>query len=223
MDHFFDWWVCLASLLSLIYLSSCFSMWGKEMIIPIWPAIRDQFALPCAISVQQNVEELSFQNIQLSTQGSERQRKNAACLVSMTGSICLFILPIKFTVNISLQTYKTNSLKEIDSRYYKLHSALRSWSLSVACKRETRTKRTKNSYRRLYPATTPTRLTVLWNIGNCHLTWNPQLLALLWACHPQQGKRSDPIWISISGSSQDSWLCHVLLYHSSPCQASTKG
>ena len=49
----------------------------KELLRPLLPAFEDQFNLPCAISFTKDAEVVSFQNIQLSTQGAERQRKDA--------------------------------------------------------------------------------------------------------------------------------------------------
>lgn len=48
----------------------------EELLRPMLPAIVDQFCLPCAISFMVDPEECSFQNIQLSSQGAERQRKD---------------------------------------------------------------------------------------------------------------------------------------------------
>ena len=49
----------------------------KDLILPLIPAIGGLFNLPCSISAKQDAECISFENIQLSTQGAERQRKDA--------------------------------------------------------------------------------------------------------------------------------------------------
>ena len=49
----------------------------QELILPLLPSIKVLFDLPCNLTANQNVEDISFEAIQLSTQGSERQRKDA--------------------------------------------------------------------------------------------------------------------------------------------------
>lgn len=47
---------------------------------PLLPAISSFWAMPVIISWDRDFEVASMQNIQLSTQGAERQRKDAASL-----------------------------------------------------------------------------------------------------------------------------------------------
>ena len=52
----------------------------QELILPLLPSIKVLFDLPCNLTANQTVEDISFEAIQLSTQGSERQRKDAVWL-----------------------------------------------------------------------------------------------------------------------------------------------
>ena len=48
----------------------------QDLILPLLPAIKRMFDIPCNISTSQDHESVSFEAIQLSTQGAERQRKD---------------------------------------------------------------------------------------------------------------------------------------------------
>lgn len=48
----------------------------KELILPLLPAISDLFNIPAVVSVSRDMEKVSFENLQLSSQGAERQRKD---------------------------------------------------------------------------------------------------------------------------------------------------
>eukprot|EP00438_Fugacium_kawagutii_P036217 Skav223158 [mRNA] locus=scaffold2973:257878:262548:- [translate_table: standard] len=48
----------------------------KDLVLPLLPAISDMFSIPAVISVGKDLEKVSFENLQLSTQGAERQRKD---------------------------------------------------------------------------------------------------------------------------------------------------
>lgn len=45
-------------------------------MLPFLPALQEIFSLPCSISCTRDMEKVSFENMQLSTQGAERQRKD---------------------------------------------------------------------------------------------------------------------------------------------------
>ncbi|CAK9079157.1 unnamed protein product [Durusdinium trenchii] len=49
---------------------------GKDLVLPFLPALQEIFSLPCSISCTRDMEKVSFENMQLSTQGAERQRKD---------------------------------------------------------------------------------------------------------------------------------------------------
>lgn len=51
----------------------------QDLILPVLPAICELFSLPSSISAFQNAEAISFDAMQLSTQGAERQRKDVSC------------------------------------------------------------------------------------------------------------------------------------------------
>ena len=51
-------------------------MSAKELLQPFLPAIEHMFSLPCVITCTRDMEKVSFENLQLSTQGAERQRKD---------------------------------------------------------------------------------------------------------------------------------------------------
>lgn len=48
----------------------------QDLVLPMLPAITDMFCLPSAITGSKDFEKVSFENLQLSTQGAERQRKD---------------------------------------------------------------------------------------------------------------------------------------------------
>lgn len=48
----------------------------QDLVLPMLPAISDMFCLPSAITGSKDFEKVSFENLQLSTQGAERQRKD---------------------------------------------------------------------------------------------------------------------------------------------------
>lgn len=51
----------------------------QDLILPLIPAIKGLFEIPCYLSVHNDMDIISFEAIQLSTQGSERQRKDVVC------------------------------------------------------------------------------------------------------------------------------------------------
>ena len=51
---------------------------GQELLECLLPAIKDFFSLPSTITAVVDFETVSFESIQLSTQGAERQRKDAS-------------------------------------------------------------------------------------------------------------------------------------------------
>ena len=48
----------------------------EEAVLPLLPAIENLFSLPSCITCCKDMEKISFENLQLSTQGAERQRKD---------------------------------------------------------------------------------------------------------------------------------------------------
>lgn len=48
----------------------------QDLITPLLPAIQMMWALPAVVTYEKDQETVSFTNIQLSTQGAERQRKD---------------------------------------------------------------------------------------------------------------------------------------------------
>ena len=48
----------------------------KDLVLPLLAAVTDVFNLPSTISANRDPEKVSFENMQLSTQGSERQKKD---------------------------------------------------------------------------------------------------------------------------------------------------
>ena len=48
----------------------------QGLITPLLPAIQMMWALPAVVTYEKDQETVSFTNIQLSTQGAERQRKD---------------------------------------------------------------------------------------------------------------------------------------------------
>ncbi|CAK9072442.1 Uncharacterized protein SCF082_LOCUS35628, partial [Durusdinium trenchii] len=47
-----------------------------DLVLPFPPALQEIFSLPYSISCTRDMEKVSFENMQLSTQGAERQRKD---------------------------------------------------------------------------------------------------------------------------------------------------
>jgi len=58
-----------------------FSGFLQDLILPLLPAFSEIFTIPASISVTTDAETLSFESIQLSTQGAERQRKDVRAFV----------------------------------------------------------------------------------------------------------------------------------------------
>ena len=52
---------------------------GKDLVLPLLQAIEELWAIPCNISQGLDRETKSFECMQLSAQGAERQRKNVLC------------------------------------------------------------------------------------------------------------------------------------------------
>lgn len=48
----------------------------QDLILPLLPAFSEMFNLPVNVSVTTDAEMVSFDSIQLSAQGSERQKKD---------------------------------------------------------------------------------------------------------------------------------------------------
>ena len=56
----------------------------KDLIQPLLPAFSGIFCLPVTITANSDPETVSFENIQLSAQGAERQRKDVKDLADRT-------------------------------------------------------------------------------------------------------------------------------------------
>ena len=61
----------------------------QDVILPLLPAFSDMFNLPASITISSDAETVSFDNIQLSVQGAERQKKDVTWFV---GSILPWVL-----------------------------------------------------------------------------------------------------------------------------------
>ena len=59
----------------------CLFFAPEELIKPLMPVFSEMFALPGTISAGSDAERVSFEAIQLSTQGAERQRKDVSWFV----------------------------------------------------------------------------------------------------------------------------------------------
>jgi len=88
----------------------------QDLISPLLPAIKDMWNLPCCISIGQAREESSFEAMQLSTQGSERQRKNASCLQNTW----LFVVPARSHVAFRVRHLIANEALQMSLRFEKL-------------------------------------------------------------------------------------------------------
>ena len=55
----------------------------QDLILPLLPAFTEMFNLPANVTMTNDVEVISFDSIQLSAQGSERQKKDVTCSISM--------------------------------------------------------------------------------------------------------------------------------------------
>lgn len=53
----------------------------QDVILPLLPAFSDMFNLPASVTISSDAETVSFDNIQLSVQGSERQKKDVTWFV----------------------------------------------------------------------------------------------------------------------------------------------
>ena len=49
----------------------------EDLILPLLPAVQGLFEIPCSVAASSDSETISFESIQLSTQGAERQVKDA--------------------------------------------------------------------------------------------------------------------------------------------------
>ncbi|CAK8995203.1 unnamed protein product, partial [Durusdinium trenchii] len=67
----------MSGLFLLLVASDLDPVLAKDLLLPLLPAIIDVWNLPACVTSGQPQEEVSFEAIQLSCQGAERQRKNA--------------------------------------------------------------------------------------------------------------------------------------------------
>ncbi|CAK9059522.1 unnamed protein product, partial [Durusdinium trenchii] len=65
-----------APLLLAVIVSDLDPISGKDLALPLLPAIKDLFNIPRSIGGKSDAETVSFEAIQLSTQGAERQKKD---------------------------------------------------------------------------------------------------------------------------------------------------
>lgn len=69
--EFAEIWSCLHVCPKPLWLSLM-----QDLITPLLPAIQMMWSLPAVVTYEKDPETVSFTNIQLSTQGAERQRKD---------------------------------------------------------------------------------------------------------------------------------------------------
>lgn len=128
----------------------------KDLILPLLPAFSEMFALPASITRGSDAEMVSFEAIQLSTQGSERQRKDVPLLnIYLWNFICLNFLTLPVTYVFAMWSL----------RLWKYHSDSSNWCNSVASNLTALPWQTKTYSKRSSADTTRTRQTLLWNGG----------------------------------------------------------
>lgn len=72
---------CVARNVLIRFMRQC-QLWDlmnsnmQDLILPLLPAFSEMFNLPVNVSVTTDAEMVSFDSIQLSAQGSERQKKD---------------------------------------------------------------------------------------------------------------------------------------------------
>ncbi|CAK9039774.1 unnamed protein product [Durusdinium trenchii] len=108
---------------------------GQDLILPLLPAIRDIWNLPSCISHGQAHEEISFEAMQLSCQGAERQRKNDDIQPTQALQMSLrfekLMVEERFKVSLEEKT-DVELLGMLIDRYntYKSNLAIRKWQIS---------------------------------------------------------------------------------------------
>ena len=98
----------------------------KDLVLPLLAAVADLFNLPATISSSRDPEKVSFENMQLSTQGSERQKKD----------ILKCSLRFEQLLNerkaISRDQNDTEILADLIAKYngFKANAAIKKWQIS---------------------------------------------------------------------------------------------
>ncbi len=64
----------------------------EDLILPLLPAFQGLFEIPCSVAATSDSETISFESIQLSTQGAERQAKDATWEKMVCTDIALWLL-----------------------------------------------------------------------------------------------------------------------------------
>ncbi|CAK9075622.1 unnamed protein product, partial [Durusdinium trenchii] len=116
-----------APLLFLLIASDIDPVAGKDLILPLLPAFSEMFNLPVNVSVTTDAEMVSFDSIQLSAQGSERQKKD---IMKCALRFEKLILERRLTESCR-DSNDQELLQSIVNRYngYKATAALRRWQI----------------------------------------------------------------------------------------------
>ena len=98
----------------------------KDLVLPLLAAVSDVFNLPATISSNRDPEKVSFENMQLSTQGSERQKKDI-----LKCSLRFEQLLIERKA-ISRDQNDSEILAELIAKYnsFKANAAIKKWQIS---------------------------------------------------------------------------------------------
>ncbi|CAK9111498.1 Uncharacterized protein SCF082_LOCUS51755 [Durusdinium trenchii] len=115
-----------AGLFILLVASNMDPITGKDLIQCLLPAISDFWSLPSTITACGDKETVSFESIQLSTQGAERQRKDVLKLAAR------FERLIKERMMTETTMDESACLSDLISKYnsYRANSAIRKWQIS---------------------------------------------------------------------------------------------
>lgn len=99
----------------------------EDLVAPLLPAVADIFNLPCTISATADFERISFENMQLSTQGSERQKKD---ILKCSLRFEKLLLERKQTCS---DMNDTEILADLVAKYntFKANSAVKRWQISA--------------------------------------------------------------------------------------------
>ena len=94
------------------------------------PAVQDMFNLPVAITGSTDMERVSFENLQLSTQGAERQRKD------LLKTALRFEKLLSERKASSPDLNDSELLSQIVNKYnsFKANAAIRKWQVSPEAK-----------------------------------------------------------------------------------------
>lgn len=98
----------------------------EDLVVPLLPAVADIFNLPCTISASADFERVSFEAMQLSTQGSERQKKD---ILKCSLRFEKLLMERKQTCS---DLNDTEILADLVAKYisFKANAAIRRWQIS---------------------------------------------------------------------------------------------